>query len=347
MLSQYTVMPFDIYKASDEEYERFHAFATTMRLERQPTDPPLSLTELMETYRNLPPALDWFSLIVVTAEGEIIGHTEASTSPTEENLHLMEASIEVLPEFRRQGIGKALLRRLVNEAQQRSKSLLLGATASKVPAGEAFAERIGATRGLESVVYQLSVDNVDRALLRRWLEQAATDEFELVWLDGPYPEEILAPITDLFNIVMNDAPRDDLEVEDEQKTPELVRQFEKMTLSAGNQRWTAYLRTRENGDFAGLTELMWHPSRPHLARQGWTGIHPSFRRRGLGRWLKAAMLEKLINERSEVQYVRTGNANSNAPMLRINEELGFHSYLAWSVWQVKLDSVLRYLNESA
>jgi hypothetical protein len=63
----------------------------------------------------------------------------------------------------------------------------------------------------------------------------------------------------------------------------------------------------------------------------------------LGRWLKAAMLDKVLKERPQVKYVRTGNADSNAAMLKINTELGFKPYTADAIWQVELQKVLDYL----
>jgi hypothetical protein len=44
-----------------------------------------------------------------------------------------------------------------------------------------------------------------------------------------------------------------------------------------------------------------------------------------------------------VKRVRTGNADSNAEMLRINEELGFKPYQSQTFWQVETDKVLAYL----
>ena len=115
--------------------------------------------------------------------------------------------------------------------------------------------------------------------------------------------------------------------------------------SRGNQRWTLYLRDIANGQIAGLTEVFWNPNRPMILNQGFTGIYPSYRNKGLGRWLKAGMMEKLLNGRPEVEFVRTGNANSNAAMLKINVEMGFKPYISNVVWQVDTAQVETYLNK--
>jgi hypothetical protein len=55
------------------------------------------------------------------------------------------------------------------------------------------------------------------------------------------------------------------------------------------------------------------------------------------------MLKKVLQERPQVRLIRTGNADSNAAMLKINQELGFKPYTADTLWQVELQKVLDYL----
>lgn len=335
--------PFDIYNADDAQYAALHRFACAVRAERLPHDPPIGLEEFMARTKSIPPVIEYTTAVAMTESGEIIGQADALVMPGDENPHLMQTSLAVHPAHRRQGIGRRLLGFVADEAQRRNRSLIIVDTHSTAPDGERFALKMGARRGMEGASNQLILAEVDSDLIERWLANAPTATFELSFLEGPYPEEILPGMAELFNVMQNDQPRDDVEMEDMQITPELLREMEKMQFSAGGRRWTVVVRERSSGDFAGYSEITWHPNRPTIVNQQGTGVFPRFRGHGLGRWLKAAMIERILAERPEVQYIRTNNANSNAPMLRINEELGFRAYYSTCVWQIETDALLRFL----
>jgi len=93
--------------------------------------------------------------------------------------------------------------------------------------------------------------------------------------------------------------------------------------------------TREpDGSISGITDVSFTPHLPTLIEQMFTGVRPAARGRGLGKWIKAAMLEKIRAEHPQAEWMITGNAESNGPMLSINHRLGFKEFRAGAVYQV-------------
>jgi hypothetical protein len=59
--------------------------------------------------------------------------------------------------------------------------------------------------------------------------------------------------------------------------------------------------------------------------------------------VKGRHAQKVLRERPQVTFIRTGNADSNAPMLAINHDLGFKPYFSWADWQIETEQLKRYL----
>jgi len=263
-----------------------------------------------------------------------------------ENQHLVQINIQVLPEFRRQGYGTRLLAVLVENTRALHRRSIVAVTEATAPAGEIFLEKLGARRAGAAHVNQLDLVDVDRELLRHWQERARERAagFDIVFWEGQYPETELEGIAQAKG-AMNQAPRDDLEIEDFAWTPERLREFNRTIVQSSLTFWFMAARERATGNLAGFTEMFWFPSRPAVAQQRDTGVLQKYRNLGLGRWLKAAMLEKVLDQRPETRVIRTSNADSNAPMLKINAELGFKPHRANTAWQVETEQVLAVLSQ--
>jgi GNAT superfamily N-acetyltransferase len=118
-------------------------------------------------------------------------------------------------------------------------------------------------------------------------------------------------------------------------------------VAQGTEMWALVARHEPTGKLVGFTEVFWNPAQPKTVNQGDTGVRPEHRGHALGKWLKAAMLARILRERTSAEDVRTGNADSNAPMLGINRALGFQPYIAHTAWQVSVERVRSYLAGSS
>lgn len=342
---QHSIRAVDIKSASQADYLAFNTFSNRMRAERLPDDPPRPLEETIQQAQNIPPIVDLYVWVVDHPQGQgIIASADAQIFRLEQNQHVAQFSLEVLPEFRGQGIGTELLRKITEVAERENRTLMITGTNDRVPAGEALMGLLGAEKALEGHTNQLDLAELDRKLIEEWIAQAQQKAagFELVWWQGPYPEEHLEAFSHLF-AVMNTAPRGSLQMEDFDFSPQMLRQMEQMMFATGNQRWTLIAREKSSGQLVGYSEITWNPGRPQVINQQGTGVLPEFRNLGLGRWLKAAMLTKVLRELPQARFVRTGNADSNAPMLKINHALGFKPYLAEAQWQIETARVRDYL----
>ena len=72
-------------------------------------------------------------------------------------------------------------------------------------------------------------------------------------------------------------------------TAEKMREwYEQMSIE--DSRHHVALIREPDGVISGMTDVVWAPYRPRLLSQQFTGVRPDTRKRGLGKWLKAAMI---------------------------------------------------------
>ena len=324
----------DLATAGDADVLAVHALETALEQEAHPGDPIKPDSQAIPDLRHWPSyrrERRW----VVRDGGRIVACGAVAVEDVLDNQHLAEIDLRVHPDVRRRGLAAALLPHLVATAQAWGRTSLYAESRLGHP-GEELARRLGARRGMVARRSRCLAADIDRDLLAGWVADAArrAPEYELVWWDGACPDDLLEPYVDLL-AVMNDAPIDDLDIEDEQMTPDRLRDFEAGFLAKGRDFRVAVVRHRPTGQLVGLTEVHVNRHWPATVHQGNTGVVPEHRGRSLGRWLKGAMALRLLDEQPALEQVFTWNAASNGPMLDINVAMGFRPYDDWGVWQVE------------
>jgi GNAT superfamily N-acetyltransferase len=341
----YLITAHDPAEATDGEIAEGCAFANILQAEVVPGDPPTPVEEAIAASRAVPDRVRRFEFHARDDEGGLVGRATTMIDPDhDDNPDLIQVEIDVLPEHRRRGLAGRLLAELTTLARTEGRRRFHLLTNERVPAGAAFARAIGGEPKLHFHTNHLVLTDVDRAQLEGWVADAPrrSAEYELFGWDGPCPDEYLDDWVDMV-LVMNTAPRDDLAMNDFTFTAEMAREFERQDAAKGNEAWTLVARRRDDGTWAGFHDVHYRPSVPTVVWVGATGVRPEHRGSALGKWLKAAMTLRVIDERPQAGEIRTGNADSNAAMLGINHAMGYRPFMAWTVWELPVDAAEAWL----
>jgi mycothiol synthase len=231
--------------------------------------------------------------------------------------------------------GRVAVRALLDIAENDGRTTLLG-WGPNTPTEHGFWTALGAPLRYTERMSVLDVTSVDAALMQQWIDarlDRAADVKLVHWTDVCPDEHLEAFATS--KTAMNDAPNDEMEVNERLVDAAAVREDESARSALGTRTMTVFA-IDPAGDPVGHTQVHVNPFRPDASWQWDTVVLDHHRRRGIGRWLKAEMWQWLRVEVPEVERLLTGNAESNAGMLAINVAMGFTEAHVFGAWQTDL-----------
>lgn len=240
-----------------------------------------------------------------------------------DNLHLAWLGVQVHPDHRRRGHGSELLDALVAEAREVGRTSI-GLDGWDSESTRAFAARHGLEAKSVAVPRRQLVADLDWGSIERLHAGAATaaTDYEVVRREGRTPDDELEAAAEM-TMAINDAPTDDLDIEDEVYSPERVRGYENAQLARGFRLYRVFVRHRDSGELAGHTVVVVDGERPELGEQHDTSVVGAHRGHRLGLLLKADMNLWLREVEPQLAEVTTWNAESNDHMIGVNEALGY------------------------
>jgi GNAT superfamily N-acetyltransferase len=243
--------------------------------------------------------------------------------PEYDNTNQTWIDIKVHPDHRGRGVGSAL----VEYAEQVTRDLgrtMIGLGGIDLPKADAFARRHGFVQKAVEVNRCQDLAGLDWELVQRMYDKslAAASAYELLQLTGPLPDDLLEGMVAVTDSI-NDAPKDDLEVEDDVFSPERLRAYEEAQAKSDRTTYRVIARHKDTGELAGHTVIAVERERPYLGEQHDTAVARDHRGHRLGALLKSAMLLRLRTEEPELTRIDTWNAESNDHMIGINEALNY------------------------
>jgi GNAT superfamily N-acetyltransferase len=251
-----------------------------------------------------------------TADGAVTGVARLRLFEGPGRGHLGELTLHVHPEHRRRGVGTLLLRTVARAARdEKRRSLVVEASAQT--SGAVFLEANGFTCALSLSLLLLNVPEA------RGIEEIVrTDHagYGLTrWL-GVVPDD-LAEAFAAAKSAMGDMPAGKMDYGTTTWDIDRVRDMAEVVEKRGDTLLT--VAALHDDTITGFTELVIPVGNGTRAIQYDTAVVSAHRGKGLGLWVKAAMLEWLRAEWPAVLEIETDNAEDNTHMLAVNDRLGF------------------------
>jgi len=316
-------------------------FGLTDPARRQATE------ERVRTGRRVASARRFALVLVLPADGADRVVAAASVElPLLDNTGVAFVDLAVLPDARRHGVGTALLTAVRDLAAAHGRTSLLAelvrpeAAAPETWPGCAFATARGFSFRLGSVRRNLALpaDGDRLAALQVEADEHAAGYTVRTW-SGPTPPEHRAELAGLEARMSTDAPLGDLDYEPEAWDADRIAEHDAEQVAIGRSWWTA-VAVAPDGRWAAFTQLGWSPHEPERLYTWDTLVLREHRGRRLGLLVKLAVLAEATREVPQAKVVTTWNAAQNAPMIAVNEAMGFTSVDVDEEWQADLADVV-------
>lgn len=258
--------------------------------------------------------------------------------------------LDVHPQWRRRGVGTALVDTALGAIRGEGRRIVLCQT--NVPSGQQdhphqrFLTSLGfvlsnveTMRHLALPVPTILLDFLDpyagsapeaiRSRARGYRVQTHLDRL---------PKDLLQSYCDLSNRLGVDSPTGAVEWEEESLTPAKHAAYEEHELASGRRRLTSLAIHEASGAVVAYTDMVLLKSAPRKVIQHGTLVHGEHRGHRLGYAVKVANLRVLQEFFPEREFVRTGNADANPWMVEINERLGFRAVEACLAYHLDVGS---------
>lgn len=306
---------------------------TAVQAADRPGDPKLSRLAHDTMLRHPWPGQEQRTFLV-QREGRAVGWYRL-VLPMTENLDTAEAELEVLPEERRHGIGRAVLDEAIRQVRGLGRRRMVFGAVSESP-GAAMLTGAGAQPVLVDTQRALDLDVLDVGEVDRLLTDARAHSagYRVVQWAGPTPEAYIDGIGALESRMTTDAPFDDLAWEQEVFDADRITARDAVKVARGMRTYSSAARHDESGTLVGVSTLVVYDGVDDAANQWETIVLPEHRGHRLGMLLKIENLRHMQRHEPAVTKIETWNSDSNAPMLAVNLALGFAPVRSWAEWEL-------------
>lgn len=238
--------------------------------------------------------------------------------------HLAELELHVHPAQRRKHVGSRLLGEAVAAAKQDDRRSIIAQAEAQSP-GEKFAAAHGFRRVLALIYSRLCLADADIPALTAIVDEPHAGYHLISW-DGTVPDEFAETFA-ASRRAMDDMPMGSTDFGtvtwDVARVRAAAAAIEKRGDFLHTVAAVSDIESNIDATIAGFSELVVPGDGSGDAQHYGTGVLPQHRGHGLGRWMKAAAILQARERYPELAGLLTDTADTNEPMRRINDALGY------------------------
>ncbi len=316
----------------DESMEVLNAISTESHEFENPYPTPFTLDEHREELRNKESSIRSEGYLGYDGETPVVaGHVELFLSDNTDKAFVI---VDVVPSLRRRGFGSQMTDFVLDRARAEGRSTLITVVHYPFTADESHPDRTFAVnRGFafsQADLHRVLKLPVAPAAYERLAAEAADHHkaYTLVDFVGLAPEEMREGYCVLLNQIITDAPSGDIDFDEGRLTPEHLIEREAVFQAQGRTTYTTVALDAEGTPIAhNLLVVPKHD--PDKIFNFDTMVLRAHRGHRLGIATKVRNLQRVAALHPERTTVHTWNAESNGPMIAVNDAMGFEpvSYL--------------------
>lgn len=237
--------------------------------------------------------------------------------------------------------GTELLGALIRHAREKGiERLRTNSSSQKV---WELVERFGGTILNSSAQRVLEMRNCDWGVVDNWLKIKNND-----WIVKRYDsisEELVDEIADLSFEACNEVSAMDGNVvnEDRAEHVEWLKSLDKVYKDA-DMDFICFTASQKSGEVLGFIEGSISRSEPDFFLQRLIAVKQNQRGRGIGKHLKALMMNHLRTGHPEIVRLKTCNNVKNLPAIALNEALGFQVAGVYRDYRIVVDEAIGRLD---
>lgn len=264
--------------------------------------------------------------------------------PLRDNRHSIWTDLRVDAKQRWCGVGRSLVEAVERRARADGRTVINGI--ADVPVGQSdshpsfpFAQAMGfvSTQPGHRRHLTLPVDAVLRQRLQQDVDAArGASEYRIISLVGTWPDEFTEDQCALERAMSTDQPLGDSQAEEEVWDAARIAEIAESMERQGLNSLVSAAQHIESGRLVAYSRIAVAERRPTEAWQWATIVLHEHRGHRLGLAVKLANLDLLASVMPDARRLLTSNAAVNAPMIAVNDMMGFEIDAEGTFWKKSL-----------